>query len=146
MRQIRPIEQSEGEDFLRVLCEVFDLDFKRAASIFFHEPMFDIDRKWALFEDGGIASILTTVPLEFGWGRAVWIAGVATIAQRQRQGLASELISEVLRHGAASGEAPALLFAKRPGLYESLGFECLDEVIRAQIRFRPEVPCEVLEF
>jgi GNAT superfamily N-acetyltransferase len=145
MRQIRPIVREEADEFLSVLCRVFDLDFGRAASIFFHEPMFDLARKWALFDGGRIVSILTTVPLEFGWGRAVGIAGVATLQERQREGLARTLLQEVLSHGSRRDEAPALLFAKQQEVYRSVGFEPLGEVIRGPIEFCEEPACEVLE-
>jgi hypothetical protein len=58
--EIRTIHESEGETFLRLMCGVFGLDFNRAYDVFFTEPLFDLDRKWALFEGNEMVSILTT--------------------------------------------------------------------------------------
>jgi GNAT superfamily N-acetyltransferase len=134
MTDIRTIRESEGEAFLQLLCDVFELDFNRAYDIFFTEPMFDLDRKWALFEGPQMVSILTTTPLEFGWGRAIGIAGVATRKDRQGEGHASRLLQRVLRESKRRGEGPALLFAKELALYERNGFESLDRVVRAPLR------------
>jgi GNAT superfamily N-acetyltransferase len=131
--EIRPIRQTEADDFLHLLCEAFDLDFARAKGVFFREPMFDIERKWALFEDGRIESILTTVPLLFGWGKAIGIAGVATRLSSRGRGLASALLEQVLRASRAQAEGPALLFAKQTEVYESVGFRVLDDVVRAKV-------------
>lgn len=139
MTEIRTITEAEAPSFLELLCEVFDLDFGRAKSIFFAEPLFDLNRKWALFKDGQITSILTTVPLEFGWGRAVGIAGVATSISRQRQGFAADLLSHVVDHSERTGEGGVLLFAADTRLYAQLGFEVLDQVVRGPIEARPEV-------
>ncbi len=133
MIEIRPIRAPEGERFLHLLCDVFELDFYRAEGIFFTEPMFDIDRKWALFENGEMVSILTTVPLEFGWGRAFGVAGVATLPRRRGEGLAGRLLDRVFDESAKSGEGSALLFAKQPGVYAVHGFAELDRVTRGTI-------------
>lgn len=133
MIDIRPIRQPEAETFLGLLCNVFELDYARAHSIFFAEPLFDLQRKWALFEDGEMLSILTTVPLEFGWGRAIGVAGVATMKERQRQGFASQLLLRVMRESEDMGEGKILLFAKDTRLYQRLGFKILDDVVRGPI-------------
>jgi len=145
--EIRPIRAGEAETFLRLICEVFDLDYGRAHRIFFAEPMFDLNRKWALFEDGQMRSILTTVLLEFGWGNAIGIAGVATRRECRGKGLAAELLNTVLRAADASGDKGALLFAKNPTLYSRLGFSTLDDVIRGPIQATPErEPFEIVDF
>jgi predicted acetyltransferase len=134
MKEIRTIRESEGVQFLRLLCDVFELDFDRASGIFFNEPLFDLKRKWALFEGNRMVSVLTTVPLEFGWGRAIGIAGVATLATRQREGLARILLEKVLRESERAREGPALLFAKDERLYSACGFGVLDSVVRSSLR------------
>lgn len=133
MRDIRPIREHEAKPFLRLLCDVFSLDYHRAESIFFNEPMFNLDRKWALFDGQEMLSILTTVPLEFGWGKAIGIAGVATVESRRREGLGAMLLERALSASAKSGEEAAFLFAKDQRLYERLGFQVIDEVVRAKI-------------
>jgi len=138
MTDIRPIQNSEAETFLDLLCGVFDLDYARAHSIFFTEPLFDLDRKWALFEGNRMVSILTTVPLEFGWGKAIGIAGVATHRGRQGEGHASRLLTHVIGASAKAGETGAMLFARDTRLYEGVGFKVLDEVVRGPVIARPE--------
>lgn len=133
MRDIRPIREHEATTFLKVLCDVFGLDYRRAESIFFNEPMFSLDRKWALFEGKEMLSILTTVPLEFGWGKAIGIAGVATVEPRRGEGLAALLLERALAASAKNGEKAAFLFARDPRLYERLGFKVLDHAVRAKI-------------
>lgn len=133
MTDIRPIREDEAERFLGVLCDVFALDFDRAYDVFFSEPLFDLNRKWALFEGSEMVSILTTTSLTFGWGQAIGIAGVATLKERQREGHASRLLQRVLRESERNGEPGALLFAREPALYEKNGFEALDRVVRAPI-------------
>jgi hypothetical protein len=139
MTEIRSIQASEADDFLRLLCDVFELDFDRARGIFFNEPMFDLRRKWALFEHGKMVSILTTVPLEFGWGNASGIAGVATRTDRRGEGLAGKLLDGVLESGRRNGEPGALLFARQTTVYERNGFKPIDRVIRAPILATREI-------
>ncbi|MBS1716837.1 MAG: GNAT family N-acetyltransferase [Armatimonadetes bacterium] len=133
MREIRPIKMEEAEAFLSLLCNTFAIDFERAYAVFFNEPLFDVRRKWALFENGKILSILSTVPLEFGWGRGIGVAGVATAFERRGEGLASELLNEVMRVASEGNEGATYLFARELGLYERNGFRLLDTVIRVGI-------------
>ena len=133
MTEIRSITLGETDTFLKILCDVFDLDFERAQGLFKEEPLFDLDRKWALFEGGEMVSILTTTPLTFGWGKAVGIAGVATKISRQQEGHARKLLSKVLTESERAGEGPALLFAADTRLYEAVGFEGIDRVVRGPI-------------
>lgn len=134
MTEIRTIRESETETFLRLLCDVFELDIGRARSIFYNEPFFDLSRKWALFENEHPVSILTTVPLQFGWGGAVGIAGVATRRDRQGEGFAIRLLEHVLSTGESRGETAAFLFARDPRVYLKAEFEIIDEAVRAPIR------------
>ncbi|MCH8273899.1 MAG: GNAT family N-acetyltransferase [Armatimonadetes bacterium] len=129
MREIRTIDRGEAKTFLRLLCDVFDLDFRRARDIFFKEPFFELKRKWALYEDGRMVGCLTTVPLEFGDGQAAGIAGVAIHSGLRGRGLGGELLKEVLKEAAAAGEPRALLFAHETRLYEKQGFRQLDRVV-----------------
>lgn len=133
MREIRPVREQEAETFLGLLCDVFGLDFNRAAHVFFNEPYFDLNRKWGLFEGRELVSILTTTPLEFGWGHAIGIAGVATRPDCRRLGLASQLLDRVLREADRNHEGSAFLFANHPNVYEKAGFKLVDHVIRAPI-------------
>jgi hypothetical protein len=100
--------------------------------------LFDLHRKWALFEGDEMISILTNVPLEFGWGRAIGIAGVATAKEKRGKGYAGKLLEAVLRDAESNGETGALLFAKDPTLYRRLGFEVVDTVIRGPIKVARE--------
>jgi len=145
MTEIRPIRHSEGRAFLELLCDVFSLDFNRAVDVFFAEPLYEPNRKWALFEGREMVSILTTTPLIFGWGRAFGIAGVATRKDRQGQGHASQLIQRIVAEGERIGERGALLFAKDTSLYERNGFEPLDHVVRAEIVTNPEPEGRIME-
>lgn len=142
MTEIRPIREAEAEDFLRLLCKSFAVEYERAYDPFFEEPYFDLDRKWALFEGQEIVSILTTTPLRFGWGPAFGIAGVATAADRRSEGHAARLIDRVVRHGERNGEPAALLFAQRTELYERGGFAPLDRVVSAPLPQTSQPPVE----
>ena len=133
MTEIRPIREAEAEDFLGLLCDVFGLDFDRAQGLFHEDPMFDLRRKWALWEGQEMVSVLTTTPLEFGWGRAYGVAGVATRESRRGEGHAGKLLERVHKESERRGEGAGLLFAKELGLYERLGFEPLDRVVRAPL-------------
>jgi GNAT superfamily N-acetyltransferase len=134
VREIRPILAEEADDFLRLICLCFDLDFTRARAIFFSEPFFDLSRKWALFEGGRMEAILTTTPLVFGWGRAIGIAGVASRPESRGRGLATELLAATLSQAERAGERAAMLFARRRDLYQRVGFEPIDVVIKGPIR------------
>ena len=138
MIEVRPIRESEANEFLALLCDVFELDIDRARGVFFNEPLFDLRRKWALFERGKMVSILTTVPLNFGWGKAVGIAGVATALSRQGEGFAGHLLARVIQHSEANDEGTLLLFAKNMTIYERCGFRILDDVVRGPIQCRAE--------
>jgi len=139
MTEIRPIREDEAEIFLRLMCSAFGLDFNRAYDVFFSEPLFDLERKWALFEGREMVSILTTSPLIFGWGNAYGIAGVATNPERQGEGHASRLIQKVIKESERRGEAGALLFARDLRFYERNGFEPIDRVVRAPVKTFMEV-------
>lgn len=140
MIEIRPIFENESEEFLRILCEVFELTYERVQGVFYSEPFFDLNRKWAAFDSGRMVSVLTTVPLAFGWGSAIGIAGVATVPDSRGLKVASKLLGHVLEHSREAGEGVALLFAKDDRLYRSCGFEILDEVVQGQIDFSPLEP------
>ncbi len=145
MTEVRPIRLEETDPFLHILCDVFDLDFFRAQGLFKDEPLFDLNRKWALFEGGEMVSILTTTPLLFGWGKAVGIAGVATKPKCQREGHARKLLSRVLVESEKAGEGPALLFAADTRLYEASGFEGIDRVVRGPVVSLPlEIDLETI--
>lgn len=133
MIEIRPILPEEAEEFLILMCGVFELDYQRAITVFFSEPYFDLSRKWALFESGAIQSILTTTPLQFGTGRACGIAGVATRPESRGEGYSSRLIREVLDRSKEAGEGMCVLFARDERLYANNGFERLDVVVRGEI-------------
>lgn len=133
MTTIRRIGADEAEEFLQLLCDVFHLDAARARPVFYDNVLFELTRKWALFENGSMCSILTTTGLTFGWGRCIGIAGVATRSGSQGRGHAQRLLEAVLEQAEAEGEGPAMLFAHRQTLYRRLGFEVADEVIRAGI-------------
>lgn len=132
--EVRTIRREEAESFLSLMCDVFELDFQRATSVFYTEPFYDLDRKWAVFEHGVIQSILTTTPLKFGWGNACGIAGVATRPESRGRGLSSRLIGQVQDHALKIGEGACLLFARDERLYSKLGFEVVDVVVRGPVR------------
>lgn len=138
MIECRPIREAEAPAYLRTLCRIFDLDYARAESVFYHEPFYDLDRKWALFDDGLIRSILTTVPLLFGELRACGIAGVGTVLEHRGRGYGQRLLEAALAQSAANGETGSLLFAQSATLYERCGFSVLDHVVRARFKW-PEV-------
>lgn len=134
MTSIRPIRKDEADTFLRLLCAVFELDYSRAQTVFYKEPLFDLNRKWALFDGGKMRSILTTVPLEFGWGNAIGIAGVATDASMRGRGYAHDLLKHVVKWSFDHGETSAYLFARQTTVYERTGFQVLDRVIKAPLQ------------
>lgn len=129
----RPILGTEAEAYLKLLCRVFELDFDRAQGVFFSEPLFEIERKWALFEDDVIKCVLSTVPLEFGWGRAYGVAGVATEVTEQGRGLASTLLKAVHASARQRGEGVGMLFAQKPTVYERVGYRTVDHVIEGEL-------------
>lgn len=125
---------AESGEFLALLCEVFGLDPNRAGSIFYTEPFFDLHRKWALFVDGKVTTILTTTPMDFGFGRVIGIAGVGTKQDRQCEGFGQQLLEFVLKASAEQGEKMAMLFAHKETLYHRVGFETVDHVVRAPLQ------------
>jgi GNAT superfamily N-acetyltransferase len=131
---IRTIHENEAEEFLKLLCEVFDLDFHRARGIFFREPFYELRRKWAAFHEGRMIACLTTIPLVFGDGTAAGIAGVGVHPHYRGRGIASEMLQFVAQHG---DEKRLLLFAKDPRLYHKVGFQILDHVISSPLPFNP---------
>jgi GNAT superfamily N-acetyltransferase len=137
--EIRPVTEGEAGTFLRLLCEVFELDFERATTVFFTEPLFDLSHKWALFENGIIRSVLTTTPIPFGWGETVGIAGVATDPRFRSQGLARRLLQHVLAASTERGYVGAMLFATSESVYSEVGFQTTDTVIEAPIILSEEI-------
>lgn len=134
MTVMRPIHEHESTSYLNLLCEVFSIDRHRAEGVFYNEPGFDLNRKWALFESGHMISILTTNPLQFGPYSGMGIAGVGTLESYRGKGHAANLIRAALDHGDRHGEHFALLFAQVPEVYESCGFQVIDDVVQGPIR------------
>ncbi len=131
--EIRTIRETEVQEFLELLCQVFELDPARAGMIFRTEPFYDLRRKWALWHEGRMVSCLTTVPIRFAKFRAIGVAGVATEPSQRGRGFAERLLETVLEAAEADSEGKALLFAKRTELYQKVGFEVLDEVVKGEI-------------
>lgn len=134
MIEIRPIREGEERLLVGLLSEVFSLDADRALPLFTSDPMYQRERNWGLFVGGRMVSCLTTRPLEFGWGKAIGIAGVSTLEEARGEGYAARLIERVLKESERAGEGPALLFCIDDRLYSSLGFEPLDRVVTARVR------------
>jgi len=139
MIEVRQIQEGEVARFLELLCEVFELDHGRATTVFYSEPFYDLRRKWALFENGHMASILTTTPLDYGFGKAIGIAGVGTLNSHRNKGYGEQLLNVVLQDATNNGEPHAILFAHQDILYKRCGFETVDYVIRASI----DKPCQL---
>lgn len=133
MREVRRVANNESDAFLRLLCDTFNIDYSRAHIYFSQSSFTDLQRKWALFDGGEMLSILTTVPLQFGWGRAIGIAGVATIETRRNEGLATALLSQVIAQAQANGYEGAYLFATKVEMYAKMGFEVIDQVVRFEV-------------
>lgn len=131
---IRPVREDEAARFLEVLCVVFGLDHERARSVFFSEPLYPSRGKWALFVDGDMRSILTTTPLEFGFGPAIGIAGVATLPGDRGRGYARRLMEAAMDDAEGRGVPTTLLFAHDPRLYDDLDFRTVDTVVRGRLR------------
>lgn len=112
---------------------MFQLDIMRARPVFYDSVLFDVGRKWALFDGKDMCSILTTTGLTFGWGRCIGIAGVATQRSFEGKGYAQRLLETVLETAEREGEGPAMLFAHQETLYRRVGFQLTDEVIRGNI-------------
>ena len=134
MTEIRPLREGEESQFVGLLADVFALDADLALPLFTSDPMYQRERNWGLWVGGRMVSCLTTRPLEFGWGRAVGIAGVSTLEAARGEGYAARLIERVLKESERAGEGPALLFCIDDRLYGRLGFEPLDCVVHAQVR------------
>ena len=135
--EIRTIQEHESEKFLKLMCEVFELDFQRASYVFFKEPFFDLKRKWVATSNGEFVGCLTTVPMQFGYCNAIGIAGVAVAPNHRNKGIAGALLDEVTQYSNSNGETHALLFAKDVRLYEKHGFHVLDNIIIANINQPP---------
>lgn len=133
MSVARRVTLEEESIFLRLLCDVFDLDFRRASSIFFAEPLHDSRQNWGLFVGDKLQSILTLTPLEFGFGPVMGISGVATLPEFRGRGQAHELLAAAIAQAESDGCAATCLFAHRLDLYADLGFKHVDDVIRAPL-------------
>lgn len=142
MITVRPIVEAESRPFLALMCDVFDLDPERAAPLYYSEPGYSHSTRWGLFDGDHLVSGLSATPLTFGIGRAIGIAGVATEEAARREGCAGRLILTVLQAAGDAGFDGALLFSKRSGLYERIGFEELDQVVKGPIAGRddPDAP------
>lgn len=140
MTEIRTIQEEEASSFLQLLCEIFELDHGRAATVFYSEPFFDLKRKWGLFKDGHLVSILTTTPLHFGFGDAIGIAGVGTLPQHRKFGYGQQLLEHVLQESERNGEKSAILFAHQEVLYQRCGFETIDHVVKGAIKRPCQLP------
>ena len=131
MIAIRQIRENEGQAYLEALCRHFGLSAERSARAFFGDPLYDLKKRWAVFEDDAIVATASTTPVRFGWGEAIGIAGVSTRVDRRGQGLAGALLERIL----AEEGLPAMLLARREDLYRRYGFEVCDRVVRAPLRY-----------
>lgn len=131
MTEIRRIEPGEAVRFLRLLCDVFELDFSRARPLYFNDPMYEVTQRWALFHDGELTAILSAAPLDFQAGRCLGIAGVATRPEYRGQGFAGELLEAMMLVNSRCSQTGYLLFAKDERLYRAHGFQTADVTWRA---------------
>jgi predicted acetyltransferase len=125
--EIRAVRPEELDDFLGVLCAVYEMPVELAAPIFYADPYFDSENKRALFVEGRVVSALTLVDSQLWIGEAIvpfaGIAGVATLPDERRQGYASALIRDSLEVAAKRGYALAALQSDRLDYYRQFGFE-----------------------
>ncbi len=95
--QLRCAEPEELEDFLHVMCRVFDLPFEIAKIVFFSDPFLNNENNLVLMLNSQIVSCLTLLSLEAMIGgnevRMGGIAGLATLPEHQRKGYAARLMN-----------------------------------------------------
>jgi len=99
------VPPEEDEAFLRVLCQGFDLEIGTARLLFLNDPYYPYNQRWGLWVQERkrpvLVSIATAIPLQF-WmrGRVVdsyGIAGVTTLHEYRRRGLAHQLLRAIVR-------------------------------------------------
>lgn len=129
MRTVRPLHRSESRAFIDLMCECFHLEHVNDLATHTADPHWVRSTRWGLFLNEELVSILSAAPLQFGWGRAIGIASVATKSSFRGDGMALQLLGEVIAAANASGFEGAVLFANHENLYRRAGFELIDTVI-----------------
>ncbi len=123
-------DDSQLDEMIALMADVFDLPLEAARSVFYRDPSFRRDHKLVAADEGVVAACLTLV--EDRWTvrcRPVGLAGIAGVATRpecERRGYASALMMESLGRAASQGIGIVGLVAERPGLYQRLGWRPVD--------------------
>ncbi len=132
-QEIRPLIGEEVSLGLDLVCICFGLNRKRIQTLFDSDLMRETKTHWGLFEGRDLLSTITVTPLQFGWGEAAGISGVATHPDRQKQGLASCLLKETAAQESAAGRVGSILLANEARVYEKAGYSVTDRVIDGTI-------------
>ena len=141
--EARRARLDESEEFLQVICAGFNLDRRTARRFFYDDPYYEVNQRWGLWlrhwSEWKLVSVLTAVPLTIRIGaRAVpcyGIAGVATLPEYRRRGLASELLRATVDALRAAGVPLAILQAFDHKFYRKHGWETVGYL--PQIRLAP---------
>ncbi len=135
--EIGTVSSHECDEFLRLMCSAFVMEFDAARPIFYADPYFEPSNKFVARINGQIVSCLTVVDRECWIGETVvhvaGIAGVCTRPELRRRGLAGRLITETARVLADRGYAVAALFPTDRQYYRKLGWETVGVELRARI-------------
>lgn len=141
--ETRRVRLDESEAFLQTLCAGFNLDVRTARRFFYDDPYFEVNQRWGLWlrqwSEWKLVSILTAVPLTIRIGaRAVpcyGIAGVATLPEYRRRGLASALLRAVIDALHAEDAPLTILQAFDHAFYRKHGWETVGYL--PQVRLAP---------
>jgi predicted acetyltransferase len=125
--EIGVLEADEMEPLLNLMCEAFEMDLDAARPIFYSDPYLDVRNRYVLRVNRSIASCLTVVERECWIGEAIvrvaGIAGVATLPDYRRRGLAGRLLTETVQLLAGRGFHIAALFPSSRNYYQNYGWE-----------------------
>ncbi len=131
-----PLEE-ELDSMLRVMCAGFELPYEAARTVFHDDPYFDIKNKRVLRLNGQIVSCLSIVEAACWIGSTIipiaGIAGVSTLSEYRRRGLAELLLKDTLETLKHRNYSLAGLFAINRDYYQRMGWESVGSIYQAVV-------------
>jgi predicted acetyltransferase len=145
---IRPIEQSEFEEFRRVMSRGFGTHPRPEDSDFIRSIV-ELDRTLAAFDDGRIVGTTTIISFEMTvpGGATVPAAGVTMVTvltTHRRRGILTDIMRRQLKDVRARGEPLAVLWASESIIYRRFGYGVASQserwtIERLRAQFDPQL-------
>ncbi|MCW5935045.1 MAG: GNAT family N-acetyltransferase [Fimbriimonadia bacterium] len=139
--RVAPITEEWNENYLRLLCMGFQLDFGMARQVFYDDPMRPFTERWGLWTvvsgEEQLVSVMNVSPAPM-WvhGQVIptaGISGVTTHINHRKQGYSSRLLTDTMPALKQKGFLAAALVPYSHHFYRPLGWETVGCLFRLRL-------------